>query len=292
MTPPGRNDLGKEKSMRVNGYEMAYIECGEGEPLLLVHGSLSDYRVWSFQMRPFSRYYRTIAVSLRHFYPEQWNGEGDDFSLRQHVNDLHEFVRLLDVGPVHLMAHSRGGDVGLVFAAEYPRLVRSVVLIDPAPLDVMLPKTPDVMKEVEKRKVVVSQAIDRMMRGDIDGGLEMFIDTVSVPGNWKRLPEPVKQMRRENAWSLKCLASDAQEPIDCAAVRAIDAPVLFVTAEKSPAFYGMMIAALQPYLEQQRKITISNASHGMFIEQPAAFNAAVLDFFAGIRSDPNELQGC
>ncbi len=280
MTPPGRNNSNKEKSIRVNGYEMAYIECGEGEPLLLIHGSLSDYRIWSLQMEPFSRLYRAIAVSLRHHYPEQWNGEGDDFTLRQHVNDLHEFVSALDLGPVHLMAHSRGGDVGLVFATEHPRLVRSVVLIDPAPLDAMLPMTPEVMAEIDKRKAVVSEAIERIVRGDVDGGLEMFIDTVSTPGRWERMPEPVKQMRRENAWSLKSLASDAQASIDCAAVRTIDAPVLFVTADKSPAFYGMMIAALQPCLEQQKKITISNASHGMFAEQPALFNAAVLDFLA------------
>ncbi len=39
------------------------------------------------------------AVSLRHFYPERWNGEGEDFSLRQHASDLAAFIQGLHAGP-------------------------------------------------------------------------------------------------------------------------------------------------------------------------------------------------
>lgn len=282
MAPPHMKDTEREKTIRVNDYEMTYIERGEGEPLLLVHGSISDYRVWSLQMTPFSRHYRTVAVSLRHFYPERWDGEGDDFSLRQHADDLYAFVNALGAGPIHLVAHSRGGDVALLFATEHPQLLRSVVLIDPAPLDNMLPRTPEIMAAANRRKTVVMEAVDRMAQGDVDSGLEMFVDAVTVSGNWARLPESVQQMRRDNAWSLKSLLNDAQMSIDCEDVHRIEAPVLFVTAENSPAFYGMMIAALQPCLRNEKKITISNASHGMFVEQPEAFNTAVLDFLSNI----------
>ena len=237
-----------------------------------------------FRWAPFSRRYRTIAISLRHFYPERWDGEGDDFSLRQHADDLYAFINALGAGPVHLVAHSRGGDVALLFATEHPQLLQSVVLIDPAPLDAMLPSKPEIMAAATRRKTVVMEAVDRMAQVDVDSGLEMFVDAVTVPGNWARLPESVKQMRRDNAWSLKSLPADARTSIDCEAVRRIDAPVLFVTAENSPTFYGMMIAALQPYLRNEKKITISNASHGMFVEQPDAFDAAVLDFLSNVRT--------
>jgi len=35
------------KSTEVNGYDMAYQESGAGAPLVLVHGALSDYRIWA-----------------------------------------------------------------------------------------------------------------------------------------------------------------------------------------------------------------------------------------------------
>ena len=37
-------------SMNINGDELEYTEQGTGEPLLLVHGSASDYRTWHFQL--------------------------------------------------------------------------------------------------------------------------------------------------------------------------------------------------------------------------------------------------
>ena len=40
---------------RVNGYDMAYIELGEGPPLVCVHGTLGDFRVWSPVLGPLSR---------------------------------------------------------------------------------------------------------------------------------------------------------------------------------------------------------------------------------------------
>lgn len=271
------------KTIEVNGYEMAYLERGQGMPLVLVHGSLSDYRTWALQMEPFSARYHTIAVSLRHCYPECWDGEGNKFSVRQHAEDLSIFVKKLKAGPVNLVAHSRGGDVALILAAKHPKLVRSMVLADPAPLNDMLPATAEVSSEFEKREAFVTAAIDRLQQGDRDGGLEMFTDAVSAPGNWKKLPEWAKQIRRDNAWSLKSLVTDAQDKLNRTDARKIDAPVLLVAGEKSPGFYGMMHAALQQYLKRQHKVTISNASHGMNRENPEAFNSAVIDFLTKIR---------
>ena len=34
------------KHMQINGYDMACLELGQGPPLLLLHGSLCDFRIW------------------------------------------------------------------------------------------------------------------------------------------------------------------------------------------------------------------------------------------------------
>ena len=97
------------KSVEVNSYEMAYQEMGSGAPLVLVHGAINDYRVWAAQLPEFAKNYRVIAVSLRHYYPERWDGKGSDFSIEQHISDVPVFIRQLNLGPVHLLGHSRGG---------------------------------------------------------------------------------------------------------------------------------------------------------------------------------------
>ena len=127
------------KTLRVNGYDLSYIERGSGIPIVLVHGSLNDYRIWAAQMAPFSVRYRVIALSLRHYYPERWNGQGDDFSIEQQARDVVAFIRQLGAGKVHLIAHSRGGNVGLQVAKWNPELLRSVVLADASGLEGLLP---------------------------------------------------------------------------------------------------------------------------------------------------------
>src|SRR5262247_568689 len=86
--PPGA------KTREVNGYPMAYAERGAGVPIVLVHGTNGDYRSFAAQMEPLGARYHAISVSLRHYYPEPWDGEGE-FSARQHVEDVIAFITAL-----------------------------------------------------------------------------------------------------------------------------------------------------------------------------------------------------
>ncbi len=264
--------------MTANGYEMAHIERGRGVPVVLVHGTLNDYRTWAGQMGCLSEHFRAIAVSLRHHYPEKWDGKDDDFSVRQHADDLASFIKGLNAGPVHVVGHSRGGDVVLLFASAHPQLVKRMVLADPAPLTDMLPQTSEVSRAIQNRRKFITAALEQLQKGDIDGGLEIFTDAVSVPGNWKKLSESAKQTRRDNAWSLKSLIADAKATFTCEDAKKITAPVLLVTGDRSPDLYGMMHAALEPCLKNYRKTTILDASHGMYRDNPEAFNAVVMTF--------------
>lgn len=268
------------KTMWVNGYEMAYLERGAGIPLVLVHGGVSDYRHWLLQIRPFSANYRTISVSLRHFYPERWNGDGDDFSIDRHVQDMVSFIKELNAGPVHLVGHSLGGDVALLLASAHPGLLRSLILVEPAPIYSLLPKTPKNVLGIEKSRAAFSAALEYLQRGDLDKGVEQFIDDIGGSGAWGKVSERQKEIFRDNAWSIRTLNSAAQEPYTCADAGRIDLPLLLVAGEKSERVYKLMMDALQPCLNQHEKITILNAPHAMNQAYPKAFNAVVLDFLA------------
>src|ERR1700745_2822378 len=119
------------QTLHVNGFDMPYLDVGQGTPLVCVHGSLCDFRIWGSVIGPLSKKHRVIAVSLRHFFPEQWDGVGDTYSIAQHVSDVIGFIERLDGGPVDLMGHSRGGHVSFRVAQRRSDLLRRLILAEP-----------------------------------------------------------------------------------------------------------------------------------------------------------------
>ena len=116
----------------VNGVDLTYIEQGRGEPVLFVHGGSGDYRAWDQQMDAFAAGYRAIALSCRGSWPNAKLGPQEPVTLDTFVDDLAEFIRALDAGPVHLIGHSSpGGFASLRLASQHPELLRTLVLLEP-----------------------------------------------------------------------------------------------------------------------------------------------------------------
>lgn len=177
---------------------MAFLESGTGESVVLVHGAEGDYRSWARQVASRLRGFRLIAVSLRHYYPEPWDGKGDTFSVRQHAEDLALFIEALGVGPVYLVAHSRGGSVAVRTAQARPALVKKLVLMEGAFGALLREKS----ASGEGGASAVRRAVKaRFEQGDIDGGLELWIDR-DTPGTWARRKEEDRQRSLDNAWTL------------------------------------------------------------------------------------------
>src|SRR6202040_463813 len=98
---------------------MAYIELGQGEPLVCIHGSLCDFRVWSPVLGPLSLRHQVIAPSLRDYFPDRWDGAGAEFTVARHVDDVIAFIESKG-GAVNLLGHSRGGHIAFRVAQKRP----------------------------------------------------------------------------------------------------------------------------------------------------------------------------
>lgn len=274
------------KTLRVNGYDMAYMESGSGRPLVMVHGAMSDYRSWAAQMEPFGRTNRAVAVSLRHYFPERWDGKGGSFSWQQHVADMTTFIAGLNAGAVDLIGHSRGGLVAFELVRAQPSLVRSLVLAEPGlVLDergfgASLEGKTAARTAADERAARVKAVLKRFDEGDIDGGLEIFADAVGGPGSWKNFAEAQRQIYRDNAWTIKGTEQEQRRAVSCQELGALGMPVLLVGGERSPARYGEILSVIEPCLKKRERVTIPNASHGMYRMNPSAFNASVAQFIA------------
>ncbi|MDF3864181.1 alpha/beta hydrolase [Pseudomonas denitrificans (nom. rej.)] len=265
---------------QVNDYELTCQVAGQGAPLLLVHGSLCDYRYWQGQVEALSARYRVIVPSLRHYFPEQWDSEGADFTTGQHVDDL---VALLDQlpGPAHLLGHSRGGNICLRVALVAPQKLLSLTLADPGgdfaddvfgEVNIEAPVSPVERNQFRK------QALEMIRAGEVEDGLQLFVDTVSGPGVWSRSSRHFREMATANAMTLVGQVSDHPVPITHEQILQLQLPVLLIGGAKSPEPFPRIIRALQSTLVDVRSVKISGASHGMNVIRPASFNRAVLEF--------------
>src|SRR6201992_2544447 len=189
------------QTLSVAGYEMAYLEVGSGRPLICVHGTLGDFRTWSAVIGPLSKSHRVISVSLRHFFPEHWDGTGDDYRIAQHVSDIITFIEQIDPKPIDLMGHSRGGHIAFRVAQQRPDLLRRLILAEPGgEIDATL--DPEYKGGPSPLLARCTVSADKIAAGDIEGGLEYFVDTLEGAGHWQRLPQLMKQGLRDNATTL------------------------------------------------------------------------------------------
>ena len=269
-------------SINVNGYDMAFVERGAGAALILVHGTLCDYRHWTGQMAPFGARYRTIAPSLRRCWPEHWDGEDDDFTVQQHTADVASLISALDAGPVHLLGHSRGGHIAFRVAQNFPASIRTLTLVEPGGV-----LAPDLEAGLPPGAPLIAlgplygAAADRIRAGEIDEGLKPTIDVIGGPGTWDRTPEPRKQMLRDNARTMLGQIREKREPFARADAEKIRAPTLLIAGERSPASFHRILDGLETAIRDVRRAVIPKASHGSNVDNPAAFAREVLAFLDG-----------
>lgn len=277
FSPPTLVDSEVRFASLPSGVSLPFVARGEGDPMLFVHGSLCDYRYWNGQTAILSKQFHCLSVSLSHYWPLADARLARGFSWQEHVNELAEFIETLNLGPVHLVGHSRGGCVAFRLACEHPHLVKSLTLADPGgPLQLDATPVPALPAATALLREQVGALIEA---GDIDLGLQMFVDSVSMPGQWQRSPQGFRTMATDNASTLPKQFRDAMPAYTEALARRIKCKTLLIAGEKSPRTYRDNVAALAGWIADAQAHTVLGASHGMNVTHPAAFNR-VLHAFA------------
>lgn len=115
--------------LNVNSHKLHYIDEGEGEVVLFVHGTPS----WSFDYRnvikPLSKSFRCIAIDHIGFglsaKPEHY-----DYSTQNHSATLESFVLHMNLRDVTLVVHDFGGPIGLNFAIKNAERIKKLVVLN------------------------------------------------------------------------------------------------------------------------------------------------------------------
>lgn len=283
-------------NLKINETTLEFTERGRGEPVVFVHGSASDYRTWRGQIDEFSKDFRVIAYSRRYHWPNAAIPDGADYSMMEHVDDLEALIRWLDIAPVHLVGHSYGAFVCLLLAIRAQDLISDLVLAEPPAITLFVsnkPKPSEILRLLVTRPRTaaaiikfgargVAPATAAVNRGDMEKTIEIFGKATLGAAAFDHLSESRLEQVRANMIKAE-LTGSGYPPLDDDKLRELQAPILLINAQNSPAMFHRLADRLEELLPDCKRVWISEASHIMHEDNPVDYNAAVRAFWKKYR---------
>ena len=170
--------MNSDKYFDIDGTKMHYIDSGEGEPIVMLHGNPT----WSF-------YYRTLIEGLsttnRIIVPDHIGmglsekPQTADYCLAFHISNLKQLIDHLKLESFTLVVHDWGGAIGFGYAVENPEKVKRIVVMNSSAFfDEKIPKRILLCRGVLGKFLVLC--------------LNLFAKAATVMATVKELPKEVK----------------------------------------------------------------------------------------------------
>ena len=268
-----------------NGVELHYVELGKGEPVVFVHGSLSDGSFWNPQLGPFGEKYHAIAYSRRYNQPNL-NKPLPGYSAVGDADDLAGLIKALHLGRVHVIGHSYGAYTALFLAVRHPELVRSLVIAE-APAVSLLSYLPGEQAGLGRatladiRHGMEEPMVAAFRKGDQNAGVAAFINYLSNdPKGWEKWPEEARQdtLRNAHEWGVMLTEGELFPDLKPTAVQKIKAPTLLLSGDKTFEFLKLIDGELGRLIPNNRRVVLPGATHHLFYEQPEKCRSVIEEF--------------
>ena len=268
--------------VNANGVRLYVEKTGAGDPIVFVHELNSDYRGWEAQVRWFSRSYRCVTYNARGYPPSDVPGDESQYGLPFVVDDIAAIVQALGLGKAHVVGSSMGAYAALHFGLMYPNMARSLVVAGvgsgspAADRAAWVAESEDSARMyLEQGAAAVADVVARsptrtQLQHKDPRGFEEFLAHLrehSPEGKARTLLG--YQARRPSLQDFAKEFSNSRLPVLLIAGDE-DEPCLETTLwlKKTLPNAGLWIAP--------------NSGHAVNLEEPAAFNRAVGDFFSGL----------
>jgi 2-succinyl-6-hydroxy-2,4-cyclohexadiene-1-carboxylate synthase len=257
-----------------------HVRCeGSGPAVVLLHGFTGSVESMEEVARRLRVRHRVVRVDLLGHGSSDAPEDLAPYRMDRCAAQLARVAQALRLGAAHWLGYSMGGRVALALAAWHPERVRSLCLVGAS--------------------AGLADAGERALRARADeelaeaigrDGLERFVE------RWMALPLFASQARLGTAAlaearaqrlrnrphglanSLRAMGSGVQPPLH-AALPGLRAPVALVVGEEDPKFRALA-GEIARTLPDARVLVVAEAGHAAHLEQPDAFAALALRFFA------------
>ncbi len=262
----------------VPGGRLSVFDDGSGLPILMLHAGIVDARAWE-PLVPYLRAagYRAIRYDARGF--GQSETEDVDFSNRA---DAVAVLDALGVGRACLVGNSRGGQIAVDTAIEFPDRVAAVVTIganvggfEPEPT----PAEAAAFEEMER----LADSADPETVADFD--VRFWVDGMGQPLD--RVPaairEAVREMDRQVADRSRVLGRSIRlAPPAADRLKTLRMPVLAIAGALDVSDVWATAQHLERTCPNARAVLMPAVAHMVALEAPAEVAALIVDLLRSL----------
>ena len=265
-------------SIPAPGATLYTIDEGSGPPIVLLHAGIADLRAWD-AMVPYltGAGYRAIRYDQRGF--GRTVTEDVAFSNR---GDCIAVLDALGIGQAVLVGNSRGGQIAIDTAIEYPDRVAALVGVGTGPGGFEGDPTPREMEiEAEGEALEGADVLNADAIADFD--VRLWVDGLDQPAD--RVPSAIREAVREmdRPQYLPDVVGGQPIPLDPVAndrLADLRCPVLMVAGSLDLSHMTHSAHRVEAAAPNARAIIWDDVAHMIGMEQPERLANAIVDFLA------------
>jgi pimeloyl-ACP methyl ester carboxylesterase len=265
-----------------DGVELHYVEAGSGPPLVFVHEFAGDLRSWEPQLRFFARRYRCVAFNARGYPPSQVPKDQAAYSQDRATDDIAAVIRALGLAPAHVVGLSMGAFATLHLGLRHPQLARSLTAAGVgygAAADKRAQFRAEIDASIARLR---EQGMGRFAHTYAHGPTRLVFEEKDPRGFAEFEAQLAEHDTEGSALTMGGVQRERPSLFDLEdGFRRLTLPTFIIAGDEDDP-------TLEPALYLKRTISTSallvmpKCGHTMNIEDPDAFNRAVLDFLTAV----------
>ena len=241
-----------------------------GVPLVILHGLYGNQGNWSVHAGQLADRYALYAFDARNHGQSPW---ADSMTLEEMAADVADTMSGLGLSSVHLLGHSMGGKTAMLLALQQPQRVRSLVVVDIAP--VAYAKSNDAVLQA----MAALDLAALRSRAEAENQLAQHIERKAVRdfllANLQRAPTGNFQWRINLPVIQQYFAEVTGWPEHGLVY---EGPALFIRGDLSDYILPEHYASISQQFPRAALKTVANAGHWVHSEKPEALQRLVRNF--------------
>jgi epoxide hydrolase 4 len=249
--------------------KLYFVQAGEGELMLFLHGAPDSWAIYTSQLAEFSRDHMVVSPTLRGFSPSGQPEAVEAYAMPRLLGDVHALLRHFGRERCILVGNDWGGYIAWVFASAYPNLVERLVILNAQHPAILLREMRNSPAQIEASQYERN-----------------YYTAIAPYPTWYnyyradpiKVPSSISDAAQTEMPDLAArFFADVAEPPATTSLR-VDVPTLVLWGMQDPVCLPGLLDKLHDYAPNAIVVRIDDAGHLPMQSHPILVNRAIRDF--------------